>query len=458
MKIKTQFYISLTIIFVIPFIFLGIILLEKTFYHPNIHFVPGYEEIINHTDSQITKKDWKRITCVISKRPSFIDYIILDKSNRIIYSTISEYVANSFLQNEQIMKIIKDTGRTYMYQLDNPLVTSDIIVISRILRAKHVYPRKYSQIVTYVIIFYMFVVILCSIIFTRIIRSISHSVTVLEKSTKDIVDGNLEVEIDVKGSNEIISLTKSLNIMRQNLMEAQYERSRFIMGVSHDLRTPVALIKGYAEAIMDGMVSTPEDIKKSLNLIVNKTDQLNELIGDLIDFVKLNTGEWKNTLQLKNITELLNKFSHQLKVDGELLKKNVVCEINVKEDIMIPLDEKLFNRVLENLTGNAFRYSGEMATIGLNVDYTSDQKDTLVIAISDNGIGISKDDLPYIYEPYYRGTNSRREEGCGLGLSIVKNIVHSCGWKIYAESERNVKTTFFLEIPLAIENKQTIDI
>jgi signal transduction histidine kinase len=217
------------------------------------------------------------------------------------------------------------------------------------------------------------------------------------------------------------------------------------MGVSHDLRTPLALIKGYTEALGDGTVDSIELRERAQDIIASKIEQLQEMIDDLIDVVRFDSGEWRQHLKPHQLLPLLTAFHQRLVADGTLLKRTITGTIDVAAELTVPLDERLFTRMLENLTGNALRYTKE----GGHVDFSAVMVPGtgIRIAISDNGCGISKKDMPFIFDTFYRGSNSRREEGRGFGLSIVKSVADSYGWPITVASTEGKGSTFTITIP-----------
>jgi signal transduction histidine kinase len=267
-----------------------------------------------------------------------------------------------------------------------------------------------------------------------IARSITKSVLVLEDAARCIAAGDQDIRVDVRGSNEITSLTSSLNHMRAALKEEEGRRYRFIMGVTHDLKTPLALIRGYTEALKDGVAGDPVSRMNATDIIIAKTDQLEGMINDLLDFVRLDTGEWRNRLQKINIGEFLKSLARRISLDAELFHHHTAIDIRLPPDLYVPLDERLTVRALENLVNNAIRYTPGGTTIGLGA---AALENAIRITASDNGPGISKSDLPHVFDMFYRGTSSRREEGMGLGLSIVKWVVLSHGWTIAVTSEQN---------------------
>jgi len=280
-----------------------------------------------------------------------------------------------------------------------------------------------------------------------ITRTITHSVKVLENATKRIADGELDLKVEVKGNNEIISLTNSLNKMRNALKEEELRRSRFVMGISHDLKTPLALIKGYAEAIEDGVA----DINAA-EIIGSKADQLESMINDLIDFVKMDTGEWREQLKKVNITAFLHNMIKSVGMDVELLNQELTSSIVLPEQVFISMDEKLVYRAFENLIHNAVRYSPAQSVIRLTA---IPAENGLEIIVNDNGFGIEKSDLPHVFEMFYRGSSSRREQGMGLGLAVVKWVIDYHGWAISVTSEKEEGTSFTISIPIDYTNRKS---
>ena len=258
---------------------------------------------------------------------------------------------------------------------------------------------------------------------------LSRSMEVLEKETRNLAKGNLNKEIQVRGNNEILSLTNSLNSMRLALLEEQKRRSWLIMGISHDLRTPLSLIKGYTEAIFDGTADSPEMIGKSLEIVGEKVDQLDSMIDDLINFVRMDSGEWRQNMEAISITPLLNDYALRLAEDGKILGRTITTAIDLPADLRIPLDESLMIRVLDNLCSNALRYTPSGGTICLTANLVPFNKkkrgnqrggknaikaDTLILKVQDGGCGISKEDQPHVFDPFFRGDNSLKSEGKAL--------------------------------------------
>lgn len=285
-------------------------------------------------------------------------------------------------------------------------------------------------------------VILMSVL---IIRSITRSVAVLENNTRRIAGGELDLPIDIKGSNEITSLANSLNKMRNALKEEEKRRYLFIMGITHDLKTPLALIKANVEAIQDGIADDPDEQKHSLNVINTKVDELEGMINDLLDFVKMDTNEIKRNASLIKLKPFLSAYVERVTIDGELLDHKVDPSINLPDTLAVKMDSLLIQRVLDNIVNNSFRYTPKGSSL-----FIIAETDGLVVklTIADNGRGINQKDLPFIFDLFYRGSSTREEQGMGLGLAVAKSILDSHGWSISVTSEKDEGTSFTITIPL----------
>jgi signal transduction histidine kinase len=279
-----------------------------------------------------------------------------------------------------------------------------------------------------------------------IARSVTKSIMVLENATKRIASGELDLEIAVKGSNEITSLTDSLNKMRNALKEEERRRYRFIMGVTHDLKTPLALIKAYNEAIEDGITADPATGTAATKIIDAKVDQLEGMINNLIEFVRMDTGEWRGLLKSTNISAFLRQSAKVFSIDAELLHHEFKFHSTLNSDIVVPMDERLAQRMLENIVNNAIRYTPDGSIISLEAAVADN---AVRLRVSDNGPGIDSADLPHIFEMFYRGSSSRREQGLGLGLAVAKWVADCHGWPISASSKKGQGVYFTIVIPLS---------
>jgi signal transduction histidine kinase len=287
------------------------------------------------------------------------------------------------------------------------------------------------------------IIVFSAVMITVIVRSFNRSIRKLERATRRIAGGDLDFELIPKGNDEIASLVRSFDSMRKNLKESIARRSRFLMGVSHDLKTPLTSIMGYLEAISDGLAEDPKKLARYLSVIGEKSYALEERIGELIDYVSMETGEWRMKQEEIELSRFFAQISELYREDASVFKRHFWSKVKIPEAVRVMADRGLLIRCFENLFNNAIRYTDEDDSIS----FSATLKDGGVqVVLEDSGIGISGEELGRVFEPFYRGTNSRREQGSGLGLSIVKSIVDAHGWSIVVDSVPGKSTAFTIHI------------
>ncbi|MGQ9615203.1 MAG: sensor histidine kinase [Spirochaetota bacterium] len=274
-------------------------------------------------------------------------------------------------------------------------------------------------------------IVFSSFMITVIVRSFNRSVANLDRATQRIAEGDLDFELSAEGNDEIASLTRSFDTMRKKLKEYIARRSRFLMGVSHDLKTPLTSIKGYVEAISDGLADDPKKLGHYLSVIEEKTKTLEDRISKLIDYMRMETGDWRMSWERINLSEFLRHISEVYREDALVFRRNFQSDLKLPESLYVEGDRALVLHCFENLFDNAIRYTGDGDTVKLRATVNGEEA---IVVLEDTGMGIEKDELDKVFEPFYRGSRSRREQGSGLGLSIVKSIIDAHGWKIEIES------------------------
>jgi signal transduction histidine kinase len=278
-----------------------------------------------------------------------------------------------------------------------------------------------------------------------IIRSINTSIRRLEEATRRISEGDLDFKLEARGNDRIASLSRSFDAMRERLRDEGAARSRFIMAVSHDLKTPLSSISGYLDAIAEGMASTPEALAKYLAIIRDKAGLLESRIAQLIDFVKLETSEWSGTREDALLAPFLDEAATVFGVEAEARGFAFERVLAIGPGTRVSMDGALVSRALENLVDNAFRYAEAGSAVRLEA---AEADGVVVLGIANRGTPIAERDLPFIFEPFYRGAGTRRETGFGLGLAVVKSVVSSHGWDMAVRSADG-ETRFTITIPLA---------
>lgn len=229
-------------------------------------------------------------------------------------------------------------------------------------------------------------------------------------------------------------------------------RSEFVANVSHELKTPIAAVKGFAETLLAGAMDDKEIAKQFLQIIFDESERLNRLIGDILELSKIESKRIPLHFSPVEMHSLVERSLHMMRSEAE--KKQISLEMIVDEDIYIEADEDRIRQILINLLSNGISYTPEGGQVKVEVTplYSDGEEDydRVLMIISDTGIGIPKKDLPRIFERFYRvdKARSRMSGGTGLGLSIVKHLVELHKGSIQVESEPGIGTKFSIELPV----------
>ncbi|HBE78363.1 MAG TPA: two-component sensor histidine kinase [Firmicutes bacterium] len=290
-------------------------------------------------------------------------------------------------------------------------------------------------------------------------RNIIRPLKALQTATEQIKSGNLDFQIPIRRSrDELGKLAEAFEEMRNRLKQSletqmQYETNRkeLIAGISHDLKTPVTSIKGYVEGILDGVAASPEKTQHYLRTIQSKTNSLDKLIDELFLFSKLDLKRQPFQFETVDIQELLQDFYQEM--EFELKEKNIsfLFNDNFKKRVFIQADREKLVRVLYNLAENSVKYMNDREAPKIIMEIQADS-DYVTISIRDNGRGISREEIPFIFDSFFRADRARNTEidGTGLGLAITKLIIERHGGKIWAESNPEQGTVFAFSIPKII--------
>ncbi len=318
----------------------------------------------------------------------------------------------------------------------------------------------YSK-VGYVLIGIVMIYILSIIAFSFITsRAITIPIEKLARGVDEIAGGNIDYVIDYESNNEIGITVKAFNDMTNQLristaQKESVERSRkqMINGVAHDLRTPLTSIKGYVEGLRDGIANTPEKQERYIQTIYSSVLDIERLLDELLSLSRLETGNIDLITEPVNIVALLQDFANETAFDLE--KKNFTCTFHKPESdvITVMLDCNRFSRVLANVVSNSVKYSKK--NIDGRIDISIKEfENNIILSISDNGIGIESENLPHIFDTFYRAdiARTRVREGSGIGLSVCKLIVEKHGGRIWANSTPDEGTTIQISLDKITEN------
>lgn len=267
----------------------------------------------------------------------------------------------------------------------------------------------------------------------------------LEIQAQAMARGDLQTPFVAVTKDEIGALSHTMEFLRLSLQQVEKLRREFVANVSHELRTPLAVIRGFAEMVRD--VTWKNDLKREqqLSAIIEESERLNKIVEDILDYSQMQSGNVRLKLAPFDMAELVCRVGDRMRDYME--KSGVKLSVSVPEEAMVLGDERKIEQVIINLLGNAYNHSPKDTTVALSV---SIHENTVRVEVADEGEGIPAEDLPYIYERYYRTSLREREEriGTGLGLAIVRSILLEHRSDCYAKSSLGNGSVFWFELPL----------
>ena len=272
----------------------------------------------------------------------------------------------------------------------------------------------------------MLVIILSLIVSYFVSRKISSGVIKINKEAKKLSKGNFDVKFDTdQPILELSELAETLEYTKDELSKTENLRRELLANVSHDLKTPLTMIKAYAEMVRD--VTYKDDTKrtKDLNIIIEETDRLNVLVNDILELSKIQSGTQKLTIEQFDLEKFVKNIIKRYDIMSE--NKKYKFKVSINKNIIVSADRKRIEQVMYNLINNAINYTGDDKKIIISA---LELENTVRIEVKDTGKGIDKEELENIWDKYYKidKTHSREQVGSGVGLSIVKNILinHNC--------------------------------
>ncbi len=224
----------------------------------------------------------------------------------------------------------------------------------------------------------------------------------------------------------------------------QTTRRELIGNISHEFRTPLAGIKAMVETLSGGAVDDKKAARDFLTRIDSEVDRLTQLVAELTELSRIETGKAELKLELVNLNQLVEEAIAQLSPQAERQKLTIARDL-AADLPPVPADKDRGRQVIINLVHNAIKFTGPSGKITIT---TRALEGSVVVAIADTGIGIPKEDLPHVFERFYKGDKARTGEGTGMGLAIAKHVIEAHGGKIWVESEEGKGSTFSFSLPL----------
>lgn len=284
-------------------------------------------------------------------------------------------------------------------------------------------------------------------------KSIITPINKLSLAAKKISEGDLEYSVKSNKKDELGELSNTFEAMRLKFKEAkaaqkQYENNRqeLIASISHDLKTPLTSIKGYIRGIQDGVANTPEKLERYMETIHKTANDMDRLIDELFLYSKLDLQRLPFHFEKVDLYSFFADLVDELAFNLEKDNGTATLLANKEDSYIVEADREKLKRVVTNILQNSLKYMDKKPKKIL-VRLLSNPTE-VIVEMTDNGRGISKEDIPFIFESFYRTDSSRNSStgGSGLGLSIAKKIIEEHGGTIWANSELGKGTSIYFNL------------
>ncbi|URN95177.1 MAG: HAMP domain-containing histidine kinase [Candidatus Pristimantibacillus lignocellulolyticus] len=396
--------------------------------------------------------------------------LVVRRNNEIIYAapTINDTELISSLpsydmDNNSIRNTMNVGSRFYSYAKFDFFFSSETGEQGSVfvIRERSPFAEVVRTLLPILICIFVAILLLTGFLLYRYVtRKIIHPIDRLRQSAEHIKNGDLTFELQTTSRDELGQLVLTFDQMRQQLfnsiqLQLHYEENRkqLLSNISHDLRTPITTIKGYAEGIRDGVTNTPEKLDKYVGAIHTRATDMERLVDELLFYSKLDLKKEPFSFRQVELSPFLHRIVDELAIEFDNQEVNVTWVENIHSPIFVLADQEKLKRVIMNLLDNCLKYmnqSPKQLTIGIER-----QEEYAIIKIEDNGPGIDGDSLPHIFERFYRVEPSRSQiaEGSGLGLAIAQQIIEGHGGTIWAISEPGQGTSIFFTLKIFIDRR-----
>ena len=386
------------------------------------------------------------VCIVLTSNSSIVDTYNINMNGCALKSNntkVKELMYN-FVQSEELLKsyrFVNDDKHISALMYGVKVGNSDVFIYSNLEDISD-FTLLIKRQLMYVCVVGIFIAIIMSIFLSN---KITEPITRITKKAKKMGTGDTDVSFEESGIKEIDELSETLTQAQEEMIKTDELRRDLMANVSHDLKTPLTMIKAYAEMIRDISYKDQDKMNEHLGIIVDETDRLTVLVNDILDLSRmqsnadtLNIEKFDLALDIKNI---VNRY--------QIIKETEKYIINVEmpDSIMIKADKKKLNQVIYNLINNAINYTGDDKTVTVRV---TKHKKYYLVEIIDTGKGIKESEIPYIWNKYYKNdkNHQRNVVSTGLGLSIVKEILELHGYEYGVKSVLKKGSTFYFKIKI----------
>lgn len=382
--------------------------------------------------------------------------VVVMESGNIVYNSEDFTI----LQTKEMLMNLSIENNYYEYENNRYKINVEnftmengsnyrIIILNEIINVSD----YYRSLLIFVFVTFLIVFVIASLIVQRKnMKNIIVPIIDLTKETKKLRIGELETAITDKGYGEIRELGTAIEQLRLQLKNSLYyqqkvddNRKFLISSISHDLKTPVTSIRGYIDGVLDGVANTDEKKQYYLSKAVEKTKIISTMIEDLLLYSRLDLNQMTFEKSKVHIEKYIEGCTQDNLEDFLHEDKRIMFENKLSATYFVIIDIEKFKRVIQNIMDNAKR-SIETQTGQLKI-ILRETNSSVIIEFKDNGKGISKQDLPHVFERFYRADTAREVKGSsGLGLAIAKQIVEGLGGRIWAISEKGQGASIIISL------------
>lgn len=314
---------------------------------------------------------------------------------------------------------------------------------------EYAYSAVYS-LVTYMLLAGAAIILLIFFISLYLSSTIINPIKKITAISSRIAGGDLSVRAEKVNNDEIGTLAESINHMTGEIQKSDRLKNEFISSISHELRTPLTSIKGWAMTLAG---TDPEErgvISRGIRIINSETDRLSDMVEELLDFSRLQSGNFSLQMADSDINAVISEVVEQMKPRAD--RQNVSLEADIpREPRILPMDARRIKQVLINLLDNSLKFTPAGGSVSITAGAAaSPGEGAYRITIRDTGCGIEKDELSAIRNKFYRGRNAGNTAGIGLGLSISGELVRSHAGSMEIDSGVGTGTTVVLSLPLKV--------
>lgn len=454
LKIGMLFFVFILIIESILFIFL-----YTNLANDRIDEVLGGLLARGNSHRNVLEKSFELITLehvVLMETNTETIVVITDKKNTpIIHSGPIDPEMESIMDHAELLthegKIIADQwgNETYIATESPILIDGDTKGSVYMFTESKMIKNVLSQLGNQFILSGIVAIVLTILTIFILTRLITLPLVRMKEATEKMSQGQLDVTLGYERNDELGQLESSIRKLAQDLEKLKQERNDFLASIAHELRTPLTYVKGYAEiANREGI--SDEDRKHYLLILKEEAGHLATLVGNLFDLAKMDQNQFSIKKQKVRLCGLIQQIVE--KTNPLLAEKGIQLNIHCDTDMTTMVDPERFQQVILNLMDNSIKYSGSSSTITISA---KEMKKWIQVTVEDEGEGIPKNHLPYIFDRLYRVDKSRSRKlgGTGLGLSIVKEIIEEHQGTIEVESTVGKGTKMIIQLKKAVDHE-----